>query len=130
MSAASLEKWTEQLMDLAGKIGGIKARQLSREQRQKARSKDLERRLMARRHALIAEATRTAGLAEWSVPEILGVLLDARERIGHSPTLRLAARKRAEQHAITMPVRSSLRVCTLDAVAERASAERDGDTAA
>lgn len=130
MSAASLEKWMEQLMDLAEKIGGIKARQLSREQRQKDRSKDLERRFRARRHALIAEATRTAGLAEWSIPEILGVLLDARERIGHSPTLRLAATKRAEQHVITMPRRSSLRASTLEAVAERARAERGGDPAA
>lgn len=57
-----------------------------------------ERRALARRRFELGEAVMSAGLAEWSVSEILGVLLDARERIGGSPSKRRAAWKRGEQH--------------------------------
>lgn len=98
MSSASVEKWTEQLMHTAQQLARVKANQLLREQRQKVRSKERARRLTARRRALIGEAAERAGLAEWTIPEILGVLLEAHERVGRSPTLRMAARKRGEQH--------------------------------
>ncbi len=52
---------------------------------------------MFRRKILMGDAVFLAGLAEWEPAEIVGALLDVKERIGGSPTQRMGLRQRGQQ---------------------------------
>jgi len=52
----------------------------------------------AERRAAFGKAVVSAGCSDWSVPELVGVLLDARARPGSSTTQMLGVRKRGEAH--------------------------------
>jgi hypothetical protein len=62
------------------------------------RRRSSERRALARRRVELGDAVIKAGCGDWLPAEIVGVLLDARERIGGSSTQRLGMRKRGEAH--------------------------------
>lgn len=71
------------------------------------RREALRQRIQARREerALRQELGRAvvlAGCGEWGSAEIIGLLLDGVERVGHSPTMRLGLKQRGEQHFATV----------------------------
>ena len=73
------------------------ASQLLRDRVAALKAKKAERQALFRRKLMMGDAVLIAGLADWEPAEIIGVLLDARERIGDSPTQRLGMRQRGQQ---------------------------------
>lgn len=56
------------------------------------------RKRTARRKHELGESVLLAGLVDWQAAELVGLLLDGRDRFGASPTMRMALRKRGEAH--------------------------------
>lgn len=98
MSNKSVERWKQQLVETAEQLAQVLAGQLYREQAERQRCAEQNRVLQARRRAELGAAVEKAGLADWNASEIVGVLLEIKDRIGLSRTQRMAAQKRGEQH--------------------------------
>lgn len=99
------ERWAKRLARATEGLARFKSRELMREQREVLRAKELERRALARRRFDYGEAVLLVA-HDCTPTEIVGMLVEARERMGQSPTLRMAARKRGEQHMGTnVPVK-------------------------
>jgi hypothetical protein len=79
------------------RLAVVKARQLLREMREQKRVRKLEERRAEKRKMALGHATFLAGVDDFSPEEVVGMLLDAKERLGHSPTQRLAMRKRGDE---------------------------------
>lgn len=97
MSKAS-ERATERLDRAVQRLTQLKARQLMIEQQEKLQLKEQELRALVRRRYDFGEAVIAAGLSDWNPFEVVGALLEVRDRIGLSKTQRMAAQKRGEQH--------------------------------
>ncbi|MDR3385436.1 MAG: conjugal transfer protein TraD [Rudaea sp.] len=97
MADTTGDRIASQVARATERIGQLKARQLLREMRADARARARARRADARRRLMFGGVVLHAGFGDWDAAEVLGVLLDAREKIGGSPTLRLGMRKRGEQ---------------------------------
>lgn len=97
------ERLTARIAATTRRLGQLKARELLREMRATDRRRSSERRALARRRAELGDAVIKAGCGDWLSAEIVGVLLDARERIGGSNTQRLGMRKRGEAHIAGTP---------------------------
>lgn len=95
MSARS-DKLTERVANATQRLAALKARQLLRELRAEHQAKQRARRNELRRRFDFGAAVLTAGCGEFAAVEVIGLLLDAKQRIGTSPTMRLAARKRGQ----------------------------------
>jgi hypothetical protein len=79
------------------RLATLKARQLLREMREQKRAREAAQRREMKRRAELGHAAAMAGVEDYSAEEVVGMLLDAKERLGHSPTQRLATRKRGEE---------------------------------
>lgn len=82
---------TEQLGQLVARLHRFEQRAAMKERERQKRS-DRQRRLE------LGAAVIRAGCGHWSVPELVGVLLDARDRVGGSSTQMLGMRKRGDAH--------------------------------
>ena len=79
------------------RLSQVVASQLLRDRAAALKAKRAERQAMFRRKILMGDAVFLAGLAEWEPAEIVGALLDVKERIGGSPTQRMGLRQRGQQ---------------------------------
>lgn len=86
-------------------ISQVRARELAREMREKAERQERARKEAFRRRLAMGEIVSRVGLDDWSVEEVLGLLLDGKERVGSSATMRLGMRQRGEQHLQNAPQR-------------------------
>jgi hypothetical protein len=91
------EKVMERIAREAQRLAGLKARELRRSQRRAIRERREAARLEQERRAVFGNAVVCAGLASFEPDEIVGLLLDAKERMGESLTQRMAARKRGQE---------------------------------
>lgn len=96
MSASA--KINQRVAEMTDRLATLKSRQLLRELQFEQRARELIRKRDARRRWEIGTAVLEAGFGDWHALEVVGVLLEAKERIGDSPTQRLAVRIRAEGH--------------------------------
>lgn len=96
MSASA--KINQRVAEMTDRLATLKSRQLMRELQFEQRARELIRKRDARRRWELGTAILEAGFGEWHALEVVGVLLEAKERIGDSPTQRLAVRIRAERH--------------------------------
>jgi len=92
------ERIAQQIARVAKRAGQYQARELLRDLQRSAREREEARRKEARRKYVLGGAVVAAGCGEWVPAEIVGVLLDAQDRVSNSPTMRLGLRKRGEQH--------------------------------
>lgn len=76
----------------------LQARQALREMRLATVARARARKHAARRKYELGEAVLLAGLVDWQAAELVGLLLDGKERFGASPTMRMGLRKRGEAH--------------------------------
>lgn len=79
------------------RLAVLKARQLLREMREHKKAREAAQRAAVQRRMELGHATFLAGMEDYSSEEVVGLLLDAKERLGHSPTQRLALKKRGEE---------------------------------
>ena len=94
LNAPHADKLTEQVVRATQRLAQLRARQLLRQLRAASQAKAKARQADFRRRIQFGGAVIAAGLGNWEVSEIVGVLLDGRERCGSSPTLRMSMRKR------------------------------------
>jgi hypothetical protein len=100
----------ERIETTAARLAQLNARERLLAQAEKARAKKLEKRQWAKTIAGLlrsADAHRkialggvciAAGVDDFDAAELCGMLLDARDRVNHSPTVRLALKKRGVEH--------------------------------
>ncbi|MBN8741106.1 MAG: conjugal transfer protein TraD [Xanthomonadaceae bacterium] len=86
----------QQLYRAAQRAAQREAKSLLKALRRAHAEKEKARRRQARRRTELGEAVLKAGCGDWPALEVVGALLDAVHRYGHSPTQRLALRQRAE----------------------------------
>lgn len=87
-------------------ISQVRAKELAREMREKAERQERARKEAFRRRLAMGEIVSRAGLDDWSAAEVLGLLLDGKDRVGESATMRLGMRQRGEPHLQKRPNRS------------------------
>ncbi|MEO5625683.1 MAG: hypothetical protein ABIQ70_06735 [Dokdonella sp.] len=102
MSARS-DKLTQRLALTTERLTSLKAQQLERELRTAYVAKQRARRVELRRRLDLGKAVLTAGCGEFAMVEVVGLLLDAKERVGPSPTMRLAMRKKGQDWLAAVP---------------------------
>jgi len=95
MSARS-DKLSQRLALTTERLASLKAQQLERELRTAYVAKQRARRIELRRRLDLGKAVLTAGCGELAMVEVIGLLLDAKERVGPSPTMKLAMRKKGQ----------------------------------
>lgn len=98
MSSTYADRLANRLVQTTRKIADLQANRLAHERLVAVRLRKKERRARLRRRIELGSAIETAGLSDWKVAELVGALLDLRDRIGASKTQRMAAQKRGEQH--------------------------------
>jgi len=76
----------------------LQAQRALREMRLAAIERARARKHAARRRYELGETVLLAGLVDWQAAELVGLLLDGKDRYGSSPTMRLGLRKRGEAH--------------------------------
>lgn len=91
------DKHTDAVAKATQRLAMLKARQLLRELRAQKRNRAAEQRRSLQRRMELGHAVLLADVDGYSSEEIVGMLLDAKERLGHSPTQRLAMKKRGEE---------------------------------
>lgn len=79
------------------RLAVLKARQLLREMREQKKKREATQRLNVQRRMELGHASFLAGVEDYTSAEVVGMLLDAKERLGHSPTQRMAMKKRGEE---------------------------------
>lgn len=95
MSARS-DKLAQRLALTTERLASLRAEQLQRELRAAYLAKQRARRIALRRRLDLGGAVLTAGCGEFAMVEVIGLLLDAKERVGPSPTMKLAMRKKGQ----------------------------------
>jgi len=93
---SSEEHIAKQVAKATDRLGQLKARQLLKDMREATRARAQLRRTEMRRRMEFGGAVISAGFERWEPTEVLGVLLDAHDRVASSPTMRLGLRKRGE----------------------------------
>ena len=89
----------EQKIERAGqRLAQLQARLALRDMRRAAKTRASVRRQTARRKYELGEAVLIAGLVDWQAAELVGLLLDGKDRFGSSPTMRLGLGKRGVAH--------------------------------
>lgn len=91
------EKLAERVTTLTERLETVKAEQLRRELRRAHLQKKRHRGMEARKRAELGKAVLAAGCGDLSLVEVIGALVDARERFDASPTVRLALKKRGQE---------------------------------
>ncbi len=79
------------------RLSQVVASQLLRDRVAALKARKAERAALFRRKMAMGDAVMAAGLTEWEPAEIVGALLDAKDRIGTSPTQRMGLRQRGQQ---------------------------------
>jgi hypothetical protein len=90
------------------RLATLKARQLLREMREQKRARQAADRRELKRKTELGHAAAMAGVEDYSAEEVVGMLLDAKDRIGRSPTQRLALKRRGEEWLREQAVGSSV----------------------
>ena len=98
MDASADGKLARRIASKTEQLGQLVARRLLREQRKAMRARAQARRAESQKRMAFGKAVVDSGCEQWSVSELVGVLLDARARIGASATQMLGMRKRGEAH--------------------------------
>lgn len=93
-----VERLLERVERETRRLAQARARELLREQRNAMFQRAAARRAEQQRRVDLGNAVSMAGCGDWDVMEIVGTLVDARERFGSSSTQRLGMRKRGEAH--------------------------------
>lgn len=96
MSSTYADRLANRLVQTTRKIADLQANRLAQERLVAVRLRKKERRARLRRRIELGIAVERAGLAGWNTMEIVGALMDVRDRIGASKTQRMAAQKRGE----------------------------------
>lgn len=91
-----VERLRERVERETRRLAQARARELLREQRSAMLQRAAGRRLAEKRRAEFGNAVVMAGCEDWDPMEIVGTLMDARERFGSSTTQRLGMRKKGE----------------------------------
>lgn len=97
MNSTYADRLANRLLQTTRKIADHQASRLAHERLVALRSRKKERRARLRRRIEVGTAVERAGLADWKLTEIVGALMDVKDRIGASKTMRMAAQKRGEQ---------------------------------
>lgn len=84
------------LLRATREVSQAQAKELLQEMRAKAKLKEAARKNEFRRRLAMGEVVSHAGLDDWSTAEVLGLLLEGKERVGASPTMRLGMKQRGE----------------------------------
>ncbi|GMV29154.1 MAG: hypothetical protein AMXMBFR59_12790 [Rhodanobacteraceae bacterium] len=95
------------LLRATREVSQAQAKELLQEMRAKAKLKEAARKNEFRRRLAMGEVVSHAGLDDWSTAEVLGLLLEGKERVGASPTMRLGMKQRGEQHTHQASARRS-----------------------
>jgi hypothetical protein len=95
---AQPDRLTEQVGRATQRLIQLRARQMLRDLRKTAREKALSRAADTRHRQELGGAVLAAHMDDWTPPEIVGLLLDGKDRVGHSTTMRLGIRKRGEAY--------------------------------
>lgn len=94
----------EKMARATTRLAQLRAQQLLREMREAKRAKAQIQAEERRQRWELGGAVIAAGFAQWSVPEVVGLLLFAHDHIGASPTMRIGVRQRGEAHlGVTRP---------------------------
>ena len=80
MSASA--KINQRVAEMTDRLATLKSRQLLRELQLEQKARELIRKRDARRRWELGTAILEAGFGEWHALEVVGVLLEAKERIG------------------------------------------------
>lgn len=92
------ERVQAQLVRATQRAAQIRARKLLHEMRVSTREKNRERRNLLRRRLMLGDTVISTGLGDIEKSDLIGLLMDARVRYIESPTLRMAVRKRGQDH--------------------------------
>lgn len=95
--SSSSDKLSERVASATQRLAALKARQLMREMRNAHLAKLRARRDERRQRLQFGGAVFIAQCTDFSPVEIVGLLLDGKERVGVSPTMRLAIRKKGQE---------------------------------
>jgi Conjugal transfer protein TraD len=90
-------KQAERVARATQRLAALKAQQLMREMREQHRARQRARRLQERRRLELGAAVAVSGVDHLSFEELVGMLLDAKERLGSSPTMMLGMRKKGAE---------------------------------
>jgi len=91
---SAFDRLAQQVASAAQSIGQEQAKHLFREMRIAERVRVRKRRAEFRRRLQLGTAVLAADLDGWEVSEIVGMLLDAKDRVEGSTTMRLGLKKR------------------------------------
>jgi hypothetical protein len=95
--SAHTDKLTERVASATERLAALKARQLLRELRAEHQAKRRARRNDVRRRLDLGGAVLTAECGDFTLVEVIGLLIDAKERLGPSPTMMLAMKKKGQE---------------------------------
>ncbi|WP_207215847.1 conjugal transfer protein TraD [Pseudolysobacter antarcticus] len=90
------DRLAQQVAIAAQRLGQLKARQMLREMRDAAQVKARTRRADVRRRLELGGAVIIADCADLTMSELIGILVDGKDRIQGSATMRLALGKRGD----------------------------------
>lgn len=91
-----VERLLERVERETRRLAQARARELLREQRSAMLQRAAARRAAQQRRDELGNAVSMAGCGDWDPMEIVGTLMDARERFGTSTTQRLGMKKKGE----------------------------------
>ena len=95
--SAALEKLDRQIARETRRVEILRAQKKARAAAIRMHDFEQAQRAAKIRHQQLARLAGQAQLEEFSPVEVLGILLDGKERARHSPTVRMAVRKRGEE---------------------------------
>lgn len=93
----ALDRYSQRVTRATQRLMALKTQQLRREMAEQNRARQVARRRDQRRRVELGSAVLLAGCGQLETDELVGLLLDARDRIGSSPTMRMAFRKRGRE---------------------------------
>lgn len=89
------QRISTQITNAAQRLARQRAKHLLQESRDIIREREKARRALRRKRSDLGSAVIQAGVQDWSVDEVTGALLAAKQDAGDSPTMRLAWAKQA-----------------------------------
>lgn len=98
MTRTDTDRLTDPIVRATQRLAQIHARRLLRDMRAASTSKIRARRLDRKRQVELGGAVIAAGCGDWPASEIVGLVLDGRDRFGGSVTMRLGLRKRGDEY--------------------------------
>lgn len=93
-----LDALTAKIERSARRTAQLQAQRALREMRLATIERVRARKRAARQRYELGDSVLLAGLVDWQAAELVGLLLDGKDRFGASPTMRMGLRKRGEEH--------------------------------